>query len=86
MQSMMSYKLTCAYFIIGSLCLLKVFDDQEITAKLPFTRTQIIDWVYSFQIGTTQNLKIDDELSKSELYSPFSEHKYFGFRGDMFYQ
>ncbi|CAI2367019.1 unnamed protein product [Moneuplotes crassus] len=81
MQSMQSYRLTCAYFIIGSLSLLKVFDDQEQIDKLPFTKEQIIDWVYSFQIED-ENSENDSDQDESDSAL---DHNYHGFRGDDFY-
>jgi len=83
MQSMTSYKLTWAYFIIGSLTLLKVFQDKDKYDKLPFTKEQIIEWVYSYQIGDEQNAV---ELEHNEFYHKVEEHEYFGFKGDEFYQ
>ena len=62
MQSMLSYRLTCAYFVVGSLCLLKVLDDPDKLKQLPFTKDQIIEWVYSFHIGDKQNAVYSEEI------------------------
>ena len=53
--------------------------------KLPYTREQIIEFIYEQQIGDKINaVKISDEKLEDGLYIPFDEHKFFGFRGGSF--
>ena len=48
---MISHRMTCLYFVVGGLCLLRVFENEKEAKQLPFTRQQIIEWVYAQQVG-----------------------------------
>lgn len=75
MQSMISHRLTCAYFVIGSLSLLKVFESEEETKKLGFTIQDIISWVYR-QINGDCSL---DSPSDSYSEENGTKHYYLNF-------
>jgi hypothetical protein len=47
---MIPYRVTCVYFVVVGLSVLGVFDSEEEMAKLPFTKQQIIDWIYDQQV------------------------------------
>lgn len=77
--------MTCLYFVVGGLNILKAFETESILTRLPFTKEEIIEWIYEQQIGSENNIvDIDDSNLDFELYLPYDAHKHFGFRGGPF--
>lgn len=85
MEKMMGFRMTCLYFVVGGLNILKAFETESILTRLPFTKEEIIEWIYEQQIGSESNIvDIDDSNLDFELYLPYDAHKHFGFRGGPF--